>query len=737
MRYSLLITALVAALLLQAELSGQEIDGELKQWHNVTLVFDGPATSESADPNPFLDYRLNVSFSKGSRTILVPGYFAADGNAAETGAKEGNKWAAHFVPDETGEWTYQASFRTGTNVAVSLDATAGRPVAPDGVSGKLVIGPSDKGGRDNRGRGMLRYVGEHYARFAGTGDYFIQAGSQSPENFLAYYEFDDTVDHGGADNRLLEGLHRYEPHVKDWRPGDPTWREGKGKGIIGALNYLAGKGMNTFYSLTMNIGGDGREIYPWTGYDERARYDVSKLAQWEIVFSHMDTLGMQLMVITQEEENEQLLGKMTTLRKLYYRELIARFAHHHALLWDLSEEADRWRYYTTEDLKAICAYIKQLDPWQHPIQYVQWKGELVPDEKGYGPLLGYEHFDGTALQHDAENTHAQTLKWVEKSAAAGHKWLVGIIEVNPTSTGVLPDAENYWHDRIRKNSIWGNLMAGGSGSVFFFGYAHPNSDLDMEDWRSRDHLWDLQRYAHEFFTTYLPFHEMRAADGLTPAADDFVFAKPGEVYAIYLPGGGSLDLDLSAVSGAFDVRWFDPRHGGGLRNGDVSQVQGGGRRSLGNPPTESGSDWAVLVRRAAGGAAAPIDVAERLDQPTGFHVKLGENIGSRTSRVGDPVTAVVISPERFLGRRLEGVVDQASAGAEGVLRFTFSTLEYNSNIHRVTSTISRFVNSKGHPLMDEQDRQVRVTDGVLRSPEPEFAVDEGAEFRLQIVSRGN
>jgi hypothetical protein len=173
--------------------------------------------------------------------------------------------------------------------------------------------------------GLLRYVGERYARYEGSGEYFIQMGSQSPENLLAYADFDDTIDHGGPPNRLRDGLHRYQPHIGDWRPGDPTWKGGKGKGLIGALNYLAGKGMNTVYSLTMNVFGDGRETHPWTGYDERARYDVSKLAQWEIVLSHMDRLGLQLMVITQEEENEQLLGKLTTLRKLYYRELIARF----------------------------------------------------------------------------------------------------------------------------------------------------------------------------------------------------------------------------------------------------------------------------------------------------------------------------------------------------------------------------------------------------------------------------
>jgi hypothetical protein len=593
MRVALLVFAGIASA------AGQQISGELKQWHDVVLTFDGPSTSESADPNPFFAYRLNVTFTNGNTKYVVPGYFAADGNAAETSAKSGYKWRVHFVPDVTGKWNYVASFRTGPEVAASLDPNAGKPVAPDGTKGTFNVAASDKTGRDHRLHGTLAYANQHYARYRGSGKYFIQTGTQSPENFFAYAEFDDTVDHGGANNRLKDGLHRYEPHIKDWKAGDPLWKGTRGKGIIGALNYLAGKGMNTFYTVTMNVDGDGREIYPWTSYEERARYDVSKLAQWEIVMSHMDKLGLQLMVITQEEENEQILGKMTALRKVYYRELIARFAHHHALLWDLSEEMDRWRYYKTKDIQDICTYIKALDPWKHPIQYVQWKGELLQDDKSYGRLLGFPLFDGTAMQHDPENTHEQTRKWVDASAAAKHKWLVGIIEINPTSSGVVPDADDYWHDVIRKKSIWGNLMAGGSGAVFFFGYQYPNSDLDMEDWRSRDHFWDLQRYAHEFFTRYLPFHEMRHDDGLTPATGDWVFAKRGEIYAIYLPEGGTAELDLSKATGSFEVKWYDARNGGELQDGTVRTVQGGGRQKLGEAPKDKDKDWAVLVRRAA------------------------------------------------------------------------------------------------------------------------------------------
>ena len=434
------------------------IAGEIKQWHDIKLTFTGPQTNETAVPNPFLEYRLNVTFTKGAKTYVIPGYYAADGNAAETGATAGNRWCVHFVPDETGTWTYRASFRTGPGVAVSLDPNEGTPLAFDGETGTIEVVPTDKTGRDNRARGMLQYVDKHHLRFAGTGDYFSMVGTQSPENFLAYFEFDNTVDYRGQKGLPYpDQLHHYEPHVKDWKPGDPTWQGGKGKGIIGVLNYLAAKGMNSFYTLTMNNYGDAMDINPWIGYDEHTRYDVSKLGQWEIVFSHMDRLGLQLMMVTQEEEGEQTLGKLGTERKLYYRELVARFAHHHAIIWDLDEEMDRWRYFTTQDIKDIADYIRALDPYRHPIQYVQWKAELMDDMKTYGRLLGFPNFNSTALQHDAENTHAETIKWLDKSDAAGHPWLVNLIEMNP---GVEPDAVDYAHDKVRKLAIWGHYMAG-------------------------------------------------------------------------------------------------------------------------------------------------------------------------------------------------------------------------------------------------------------------------------------
>jgi len=84
--------------------SERSISGQMQKWHPVTIAFTGPQSSETAETNPFLDFRLDVTFKKGKKTIIVPGYFAADGNAAETGAVSGNQWRVHFMPDEEGVW---------------------------------------------------------------------------------------------------------------------------------------------------------------------------------------------------------------------------------------------------------------------------------------------------------------------------------------------------------------------------------------------------------------------------------------------------------------------------------------------------------------------------------------------------------------------------------------------------------------------------------------------------------
>jgi hypothetical protein len=137
-----------------------EVEGTLRRWHPVTVTFDGPQAAETGTPNPFRDFRLTVTFSHAATDTryAVPGYFAADGDAAETSATEGTKWRAHFTPPETGTWAYTASFRTGPDVAMGLEAHEGTPAG-------LRRGPDqlcDRGGTPSNslsnGRATVRLI---------------------------------------------------------------------------------------------------------------------------------------------------------------------------------------------------------------------------------------------------------------------------------------------------------------------------------------------------------------------------------------------------------------------------------------------------------------------------------------------------------------------------------------------------------------------------------------------------
>jgi hypothetical protein len=620
-----------------------EISGDLKQWHKVTLTLDGPYAHErDNDPNPYTDVALMVTFTheSGSPRYVVPGYFAADGNAGNTGAMTGTKWRAHLSPDKPGRWNYAVSLRKEKDVAFA--AAAATSNATPLTTGSFTIAPTDKTGRDFRAHGRLQYVGKHHLQFAGSGEYFLKAGPDSPETLLGYADFDDTV----ALKKNVP-LKTYEPHLRDWRAGDPTWKGDKGKGLIGALNYVASKGCNNISFLPYNAGGDGDNVWPFVSRDDKFHYDCSKLDQWQIVFDHATVLGMHLHFKLQEQENDDNRtgheaqdgkvqvsldgGKLGRERKLYCRELVARFAHELALNWNLGEENTQ----SATEQRDMIRYLHQIDPYHHNIvvhTFPDWQDKVYPELLGDKSLL-----TGASLQNSWSAAHQRTLKWVQESAAAGKPWVVANDEHGPASLGVPPDPGYKGHDGvakvrsdgkakakqgsksnakvpspeeirgytlhdIRKFSLWGNLLAGGAGVEYYFGYQLPENDLVGEDFRSRDKSWDYCRIALEFFRDQkIPFEKMACADALVgnPAGDNsrYCLALLGEVYVVYLPAGGTADLDLKdSKARTLAVKWFDPRNGGSLLEGSVKTVSGPATASLGLPPREPDQDWVLLVR---------------------------------------------------------------------------------------------------------------------------------------------
>ena len=595
-----------------------QISGKPEIWRSQTLTLTGPASSESAEPNPFLDYQLVVEFTLGDSRYRVPGYYAACGDAADSSCTEGNQWRVHFTPDQAGIWKYRVSFVQGPGAALS-----GQGVAVKGLhrlKGKLPISKPAKPSYPYSW-GRLQYVGERYLRYAGSAKYLFKVGADAPENMLAYEDFDATPNMG---NRRKS----WAPHAQDFDKSDAqafTWQDGKGTEILGMLNYLSSQGMNAVSFLTFNVGGDDQNVFPhllrvplekyhkgrakqWPQSVYHYRFDVSKLDQWQRVLSYAELKGLFLHFKLQETENDSMMdgGDTQKQRKLYLRELIARFSHLLALNWNIGEENNQPSEYHI----AMLDYIKKTDPYgHHRVMHT------FPQEKTrYVALLGENsELTGASLQSRVagfDEVYADTVEWLQKSAATGKPWVVTYDEPGSAGGGThvdsgypaakLPSQNKRPDNRVllRSRVLWPVMLAGGGGVEYYYGYQTGCTDLNCEDHRTRATKWQDGKQAINFFNRVIEPHalQLQSVNTLTSREDDFVLADPGALYVIYLPNIDiNTELDLSGKTGKFNIRWYNPVTGGKLKKGSVTTVTGGTVVDLGQPPVDLKQDWALVV----------------------------------------------------------------------------------------------------------------------------------------------
>lgn len=569
-------------------------DNSFKKWHRIEIEFNGPQANESKAT--FFNYRMDVTFtSPTNKKYIVPGFYDADSDPANSGATSGNIWKVRFCAGEEGSWTYNVSFFTGVNVATQLTGGT-KGTAPDGFTGSFKVGKQDKSGLDFRAKGKLEYVGEHYLKFAND-EFFTKVGAGSPEVFLGDTDFD------GSSAINSTGNVDHSAQIPDWKTGDPTWGNGKGKGIIGVINYLAGVGINSHYFLSMNIEGDGKRAFPFIDYQSPYIYDVSKLGQWEIVFTHFDTKGLMIHFVTQEIENAQYfedleggsnVKEFSDARKVYYRELIARFGHHMAITWNVGEENNATFSNgndpnTTNQRKLFAERLRALTYYKDNI--VVHNGGSGQDRALdiYTPLLGNIHYTGTSLQLPFGNikTHDYIKYWWNASDKTTQKWVINYDE--PFGGSEVTNI-----DVLRKGVLWPTLSAGGSMEW----YLGPQDLSKTLNYRTLDAQYKVLGYAATFMNKNLSKHINRMSpndDLISNKTNNFALAEQGQIYLFYLKSATVESVDLSAAKGKnFELLWFDPKTGISTNAKDI--VAGTEFVSLGLPPSSISSDCVALLK---------------------------------------------------------------------------------------------------------------------------------------------
>lgn len=156
-----------------------------QQWHTVQLEFEGPTVAEDAEDNPFLNYLLQVEFTNAGSKKIVRGFFAADGNAAETSSSSGNKWQVRFTPDKLGgKWSYTAHLYHKDSIGIYEDLAKAEELPISNSAGSFQVVKSDKKYPDFRGgRGGRIIASKGTFKFENTDQHWLKFGANSPENY--------------------------------------------------------------------------------------------------------------------------------------------------------------------------------------------------------------------------------------------------------------------------------------------------------------------------------------------------------------------------------------------------------------------------------------------------------------------------------------------------------------------------------------------------------------------------
>ncbi|MEK7408784.1 MAG: DUF5060 domain-containing protein [Acidobacteriota bacterium] len=376
------------------------------------------------------------------------------------------------------------------------------------------------------------------------GGYWIKFGADEPENILG----------------KAFGLNDWEAKKRE-------------------IDYLASKNINSVYVMTHNLEGDENDVWPWLGATPQEakasqdRFDVARLDKWREFFEYIQSKGIVIHLVL---EDDSAWAGYDHAR--YYREMVARFGHLPALCFNFNEEHNE--NYSLGDAIAYMKLLGELDPYHHPRAIHNVNQPL-------NEYVDSPHVESTSIQTPPRRPRSLNqiaVDWMEACLARGRRPLVvSFDEARPAE-----DRRSWWSVYLG-GGIWESLARVPGGFA------------------EQERVWRELATTRVFMET-LPFHQMHPANHVVGGGEAFCLAKPGEVYALYLPQGGSVEVRLTPGN-QYRVEWFDPRNTGGNPWTPAPSVAGG-RQTLAAPDNQ---DWALRLTRIQGDSGgAPTAMSAKL-----------------------------------------------------------------------------------------------------------------------------
>ena len=275
---------------------------------------------------------------------------------------------------------------------------------------------------------------------------------------------------------------------------------------------------------------------------------------------------------------------VTALQEAYVRQVVDTVNDLDNVLYEIANESGA---YSTEWQYHMIGYIHDYErdkPKQHPVG-MTFQFARDKEQRGINANL----FNSPA-------------EWISPNPEGGYR------DDPPAADGskvILSDTDHLWGIGGNQAWVWKSFCRG-LNPIFMDPYRKVKKDDDLEERPSTwtDHLsdepasdpqWDPIRRNMGYTLAYAKRMDLAS---MVPrndlASTQYCLANPGAEYLVYLPDGGDVTVDLSAVSGTLAVEWFNPNTG--LRT-DGEPTTGGASRSFTAP--FDGDAVLYIVRAAA------------------------------------------------------------------------------------------------------------------------------------------
>ena len=499
-------------------------------------------TAKVAQPrahNSFTDATLNGWFEPvdGQKRLKVEGFCDSE---------RGDIFRIRFMPPAPGDYRYAVEYREGANHA--------------SFSGKFHA-------NDGHNRGLLRIDPEHRWHFIweGTGEHYFFNGT------TAYWLM------GWKDESIIrssiERLHAFE--VNRMRVT-----------IAGRTNVFYGEAVMNGPDWTVNVTPwltkDASDTYH-PGFDY-TRFDMTYWQKFDRILRFARDRDMVISLVFDMNDSRSHPEAASADERLFFRYAVARFSAFSNITWDLGDDLDSYRDDAwTHETGTL---VEQWDPYHH-------LATSHPVRNAHQDRTA-DWFGFTSFQEWSRNQHAFMLK-----ERLRQRLMLHIIPQTNEEYG-YEDHYPLWAEGLGsesadtlRRSAWDIVMAGGyqtTGESARRGTnIWPNTGGGWMNGRGDDTMTMLKGYAHmvDFFTSF-DWWETNPDDQLV-SPGQYCLAKPGEIYAVYLPHGGRTLIELK--SGQYKAAWFNPLTGDWI---SLPTAAGGAWNS---PPSPDGNDWALLLQK--------------------------------------------------------------------------------------------------------------------------------------------